>query len=387
MRSTTSRPGLLVERRRRLVGEHDGAARPTSARAIATRWRWPPESSCARLSTCAAEPDRLEHRARAAPQLAAAGSGRSRAAPSRRSARGQRLEQVVRLEDEADAAAHALERRARRRRAAPAPSTRTLPSCAARSAPISVSSVVLPEPDGPVTMTISPRAIVGRRRRTGSACAARPCRRGGSRPLDDRSGVRRRSSEHLRRVERCAPCAARGARRARTSRASRPNTTSARSTRHVQRQARGVAATRYRQTRRRERRARSRAPPGSAACCSTTPDTKPLRVADRAQRRVLVQVVGDVGEQDLVDDDRADDEADDRAEREDEADRRGAVPVGAARGRRSPAWSAPARPSAAARAARRAPRPGRRRPAAGSGRAGSRRAGDRETAAASCRCW
>ena len=40
------------------------------------------------------------------------------------------------------------------------PSTRTLPDWAARSAPTSVSSVVLPEPDGPVTMMISPAGIV-----------------------------------------------------------------------------------------------------------------------------------------------------------------------------------------------------------------------------------
>ena len=39
------------------------------------------------------------------------------------------------------------------------PSTRSDPSCAERSAPTSVSSVVFPEPDGPVTITISPAPI------------------------------------------------------------------------------------------------------------------------------------------------------------------------------------------------------------------------------------
>ena len=35
-----------VERRHRLVAHHDAPARTASARAIATRWRCPPESSC-----------------------------------------------------------------------------------------------------------------------------------------------------------------------------------------------------------------------------------------------------------------------------------------------------------------------------------------------------
>jgi hypothetical protein len=39
------------------------------------------------------------------------------------------------------------------------PSTLTLPSWVERSAPTSVSIVVLPEPDGPVTMMISPAWI------------------------------------------------------------------------------------------------------------------------------------------------------------------------------------------------------------------------------------
>ncbi len=35
-----------VERRRRLVGDHQVAGRRPSAIAIITRWRWPPDSSC-----------------------------------------------------------------------------------------------------------------------------------------------------------------------------------------------------------------------------------------------------------------------------------------------------------------------------------------------------
>ena len=37
------------------------------------------------------------------------------------------------------------------------PRTLRLPSCTVRSVPMSVSSVVLPEPEGPVMITISPR--------------------------------------------------------------------------------------------------------------------------------------------------------------------------------------------------------------------------------------
>ena len=36
----------------------------------------------------------------------------------------------------------------------------TLPSCAERSAPTRVSRVVLPDPEGPVTITISPSPIL-----------------------------------------------------------------------------------------------------------------------------------------------------------------------------------------------------------------------------------
>ena len=35
-----------VERRRRLVGDHEGSGRSTSASAIMIRWRMPPENSC-----------------------------------------------------------------------------------------------------------------------------------------------------------------------------------------------------------------------------------------------------------------------------------------------------------------------------------------------------
>ena len=39
-----------VERAHRLVGDHEARAASTSARAIAMRWRWPPENSCGYLS-------------------------------------------------------------------------------------------------------------------------------------------------------------------------------------------------------------------------------------------------------------------------------------------------------------------------------------------------
>jgi hypothetical protein len=106
-----------------------------------------------------AEADSFEHRARAAPQLAAREAAGRPQPELDVLGRRERREQVVLLENEADAPAHALERtrvcvvqflsqhpHATRLRGA--------------QAPISVSSVVLPEPDGPVTMMISPAGIV-----------------------------------------------------------------------------------------------------------------------------------------------------------------------------------------------------------------------------------
>ena len=145
--------------------------RLTSARATATRCRCPPES-CRRLVV---EPRLLRFAVEVAfaeEQVLRAGRGRRR--PGRAAVslqplrhadvlhRGERVEEVVPLEDEPDQPADVDQFRLRSCRAAcgsrrgrrPRPRSR-LPA-SVRSPPMSVSSVVLPEPDGPLMMTSSP---------------------------------------------------------------------------------------------------------------------------------------------------------------------------------------------------------------------------------------
>ena len=68
-------------------------------------------------------------------------------------------QQVVELEDEADrAAAQARERRRRRARWCPAPSRKMRPLVGRSSRPMRFSSVLLPEPEGPMSAVNSPRS-------------------------------------------------------------------------------------------------------------------------------------------------------------------------------------------------------------------------------------
>ena len=90
--------------------------------------------------------------------------------------RRQRAEQVVLLEDEADLPAELdLARVVQPVRSRPR--TRRLPSWTCRRAPIRVRRVVLPEPDGPVRMTTSPRPI-------SSVMSNRTCDRRLARPVE-----------------------------------------------------------------------------------------------------------------------------------------------------------------------------------------------------------
>ena len=98
-----------VERGGRLVGEHDGRIaheRPRDRDALPLAAR----EFVGALVDVRAEADRLEHRARAAPQLAAREAAGGPQPELDVLGRRERGEQVVLLEDEADAAAHALER-------------------------------------------------------------------------------------------------------------------------------------------------------------------------------------------------------------------------------------------------------------------------------------
>ena len=184
-------------------------------------------------------------------------------------------EQVVLLEDEADAPAHVLEGRRARAAQLLARARAALPSCGERSAPTSVSSVVLPEPDGPVTMTISPAGIVGR-----DVVQDLPAQRALAvvvvEVLDDDRRVRA-PSEHLRRVEpahlaqrqEAGQRAHHERQHEHRRRRGRPSGAAAGGSR--------CAAERVQEHTPRPRRARSRARARIAACCSTMPDTKRLR--------------------------------------------------------------------------------------------------------------
>ena len=158
IRSTTSRPETLSSD---AVGSSAStmAGLPASARAIATRWRWPPDIALGRLSACAPSPT-----ASSIPSARRRSSARTCRPPARSpsSTFSAAVSAPSRL---CCWKMKPIRRRTSSRRAPSAPfsswpSTRTLPDCAERSAPTSVKSVVLPDPDGPVTMMISPAGIV-----------------------------------------------------------------------------------------------------------------------------------------------------------------------------------------------------------------------------------
>ena len=117
-----------------------------SARAIATRCFWPPESWFAFLPSTPARPSRpstSSARCRcSAARLAAAGDQRRHEHVLEHA---ELRQQVVELEDEADVLGCAARRgRGGRRRRRPRPSTRTRPSVGVSSRPIRFSSVDLP---------------------------------------------------------------------------------------------------------------------------------------------------------------------------------------------------------------------------------------------------
>ena len=138
------------------------AGRPTSARAIATRWRSPPDSFDGECSQPVLESDGLQRLARPRPPLAAAPrrrtAARSRRCPARSSRRAGRTA-GTRTRSPARAAPPARARRASRcRRRRP----RTVPALGRSSVPMTCRSVDLPEPDGPTTATASPASHVER---------------------------------------------------------------------------------------------------------------------------------------------------------------------------------------------------------------------------------
>ena len=132
------------------------AGLPASARAIATRWRSPPESWVGRAAAAMREADLAERLVRALASLGERHAGVEQPVGDVVE-RALVLGQEELLEDEADA------RRAQRRElpvghlaATSSPVMRTMPLVGRSSVPIRWSSVVLPEPDGPTIATSSP---------------------------------------------------------------------------------------------------------------------------------------------------------------------------------------------------------------------------------------
>ena len=209
---------------------------------------------------------------------------------------------------------------ARSRRASPSrgPASRYEPAVGGSSRPIRLSSVDLPEPDGPISAANSPRrerevdAVqhldldIGRRRRRTCGCprartsgAAIACATSGS-PAPDRAAPRARAG--ARRGEHAAPIAppARPTRRA--TAASRERRTAA-CRRRCARSSRNT-------THHRRRRARSRAPsPRSATiapCSRNTRWTLPRERAHRAQDADLAPLLHDRDDQHAGDAERDD---------------------------------------------------------------------------------
>ena len=145
----------------------------TSARAIATRWAWPPDISPARRCSSPSSPSRGNQRAAscsASPRPIAVEEERQRDVLDRRELR----DELAELEDEAErgpaqpaalGVAHRVDPAAHRSRRGRRPGT----AIPARQ----WSSVDLPEPLGPMTATISPAASAKSMPRSASVCPNR----------------------------------------------------------------------------------------------------------------------------------------------------------------------------------------------------------------------
>ena len=190
-----------VEARKGLVQDEQLAARTASARAMASRWRWPPLSSSGRRrGQAAGRPTVSMSSTRAPPPLP------RRAAAEDLERLGDDLgggEARVEggggiLEDELDAGA---ERRAARGRAAPAGRRRrtgSRPPVGSSSRARQRASVDLPEPDWPTRARAAPRRMSrSTPARAGSARVPRP--RAGGGPGQAADADQRRVSLHARR--------------------------------------------------------------------------------------------------------------------------------------------------------------------------------------------
>ena len=220
----------------------------TSARATATRCCWPPDSSPGRCSTRSPSPTRSSA-ATARSRRSCRGTPAYASGSSTLRQRRQRRQQVELLEDEADAPVADVGQlvlgHARRRPRRPAG---RCPSVGTSRQPRMCISVDLPEPDGPMTATYSPRPIsrltprsachleraaavdlahVAQRDRPGPALRRHLDERGGRHPLPPLLAppvrVRRRHrSRHRRRRSRRRRSRRRRTRRRRSRRPPKP---------------------------------------------------------------------------------------------------------------------------------------------------------------------
>ena len=144
------------------------AGSPTTARAIATRCRSPPDSSCGRWVSAVPQPDLVQRRGGPPPPLAQRDAAVEQPVGDVVQRRHARRE-VELLEDEPDgAAAQRGQLPVGQRWPASRPAIVTEPLVGRSSAPIMCSIVDLPEPDGPTMATSSPSSIVSDTSR--SAC-------------------------------------------------------------------------------------------------------------------------------------------------------------------------------------------------------------------------
>ena len=149
------------------------------ARAMPTRWRWPPDSASARWLAKPGKPDRVEQLEGA--RDVAFGKFAQPGAPDRHVAEpaaqqvlhhGQALDQIVFLEHHADAAPRAAAARGRTASRDPARETGSRPRSAATSRLMQRISVLLPVPDGPMmAVRPEPGKVRSMPRSTGWPCA------------------------------------------------------------------------------------------------------------------------------------------------------------------------------------------------------------------------
>ena len=156
MTSSSAGAGARVEPGGGLVGEDRAPAARRRRAPRATRCCWPAESCSGRRARARRGRPAATHRAARAAR-SSRGDALQQRAPARRSRRRSAPAPDCRSRRRSRSCAAAAAARARRVSVVTStPSIHTRPASGTSSAPIRVSSVVLPDPDGPATATSSP---------------------------------------------------------------------------------------------------------------------------------------------------------------------------------------------------------------------------------------